>query len=247
MWEFSFTPNSCEINVLMKRNWNKELDYVQERLGFRSGRLGGPAQRMAQHYTALLERETSRFDIDSGKSGQGFLERFDIALAGALEMLAKHWPASVPQAGTGDPWEIARLWIRAARAQGKEAVVAFRQQIATLDRVMRLVPARAENTHLTQEQVAERVKRLRSDWLHGSLRDKASRFIPRAVAGREIFMRVGRPVEVSGGDAPASQANPMLEVLDRHLRDALEAARLDGLAQLGPPVKYLNPFVHPAG
>ena len=64
------------------------------------------------------------------------------------------------------------------------------------------------------------------------MRDKASRFIPRAVAGREIFMRVGRPVEVSGGDSPASQTNPMLEVLDQHLRDALEAARLDGLARL---------------
>jgi 1-acyl-sn-glycerol-3-phosphate acyltransferase len=223
----------------------KELDYVQERLGFRSGRLGGPAERMVQLYTALLERETSRFNIDAGKAGQSFLARFDIALASALDLLAQHWPALKPQTNESDAWELARVWIRAARNQGRDAPSNFRHQIGTLERLMRLVPARAEKTHLTQEQVSERIKRLRADWLHGTIRDKASRFIPRAVARREVFMRVGKPVEVAAGEQGASGTEPMLAALSQTMRESMEVARQDGIARLGPPVRYLNPFAYP--
>jgi hypothetical protein len=223
----------------------KELDYVQQRLGFRSGRLGGPAERMVQLYTALLERETSRFNIDAGKTGQSFLARFDIALSSALDLLAKHWPAMMPQTSDTDAWEMARAWIRAARNQGREAPSDFRHQIGTLERLMRLVPARAEKTHLTQEQVSERIKRLRADWLHGTLRDKASRFIPRAVARREVFMRVGKPVEVAAGEQGAAGAEPLLAALSQNMLEVMEVARQDGIARLGPPVRYLNPFAYP--
>jgi hypothetical protein len=227
-----------------------ELDYVQRKLGFRSSRLGGPAERMADLYSALLEREASRYDIATGRRGQSFLERFDIALEHTLACLGKAWPAHAAaleaQVDARSAWDCAAAWTRYARRQGPEAPTEFRHQTGILDRMLRLLPAHGSNTHLTQEQVGERVKRLRSDWLRGSLRDQISRFLPRAVVRREVFVRVGAPVEIAatGGDAAAIDAH--LATLSTRLREAVEAARQDGLKRLGPPVRYLNPFVHPA-
>jgi len=219
-----------------------ELDYVQNRLGFRSSRLQGPAERMTELYGALLEREASRYELSTGDAGQSFLERFDIALASALTRLTEHWSAHLSVDPAPTPWETARNWIRATRKRRADLPTDLRHQIGTLERMLRLLPARGDKSHLTQEQVAERVKRLRSDWLNDTLRDQISRFVPRAAAAREVFMSVGEPVEVPlGGD----DVDRPLGVLSERMRSAVESARQAGLDRLGPPVRYLNPFLYP--
>jgi len=153
---------------------------VQQRLGFRSSRLQGPAERMAEFYVALLEREASRYQLETAQSGQCFLERFDIALGDALRKLSEHWSGELAVQAADTPWDTARNWIRTARKRRCARAPALVHQVGTLERMLRLLPARGDKSHLTQEQVAERVKRLRSDWLQDLLRDQASRFIPRA-------------------------------------------------------------------
>jgi hypothetical protein len=220
-----------------------ELDYVQSRLGFRSDRLQGPAERMALLYGALLERETSRYDIDTGKPGQPFLERFDIALASALALLSLHWSEHISVSAGATPWETGRNWIRAVRKRRADLPRDLIHQVGTLERMLRLLPARGDKTHLTQEQVGERVKRLRADWLTKGVRDQLSRFVPRAAATREVFMSVGEPVTVRAGRPEEMDA--LLGALTDRLRSATETARQAGLERLGAPVRYLNPFLYP--
>lgn len=220
-----------------------ELDYVQTRLGFRSERLQGPAERMAELYTALLEREASRYELDTGKAGQPFLERFDIALGSALAALSDHWSERISVVAGDTPWETGRNWIRAVRKRRADLPRELLHQVGTLERMLRLLPARGDKTHLTQEQVGERVKRLRADWLTRGLRDQLSRFVPRAAASREVFMSVGEPVVVQAGRPEAMDGS--LGVLTERLRNAIETARQAGLERLGAPVRYLNPFLYP--
>jgi len=219
-----------------------ELDYVQNRLGFRSSRLQGPAERMTELYGALLEREASRYELSTGDAGQSFLERFDIALDSALTRLTEHWSAHLSVDAPPTPWERARNWIRATRKRRADLPAELRQQIGTLERMLRLLPARGDKSHLTQEQVAERVKRLRSDWLTDTLRDQVARFVPRAAAAREVFMSVGEPVAILPG---SDDSDRHLAVLSERMRSAIETARQAGLDRLGPPVRYFNPFLHP--
>jgi hypothetical protein len=222
-----------------------ELDYVQERLGFRSSRLQGPAERMTELYFALLEREASRYNLSTGQMGQSFLERFDIALNDAQTRLTEHWSSHLSVEPAATPWETARSWIRAARKRRAEIPAELWHQIATLERMLRLLPARGDKSHLTQEQVAERVKRLRSDWLQDTLRDQVARFLPRAAAAREVFMSVGEPVEI-GPASDTADIEGHLTLLTERMRIAIESARQAGLNRLGPPVRYWNPFLHPA-
>jgi hypothetical protein len=222
-----------------------ELDYVQSRLGFRTSRSQGPAERMTELYGALLEREASRYQLGTGQPEQSFLERFDIALNDALMRLSKHWSAQLPVQIADTPWETARNWIRTARSRRADVAPELWQQIVTLERMLRLLPARGDKSHLTQEQVGERVKRLRSDWLHGSLRDQVARFVPRAAAAREVFISVGEPVEIAATSEGAAGVDGHLAVLTGRMRLAIETARQAGLNRLGAPVRYLNPFLHP--
>jgi hypothetical protein len=221
-----------------------ELDYVQQRLGFRSSRLQGPAERMNELYLALLEREASRYQLSTGTAGQSFLERFDIALDDALQRLSEHWADQLAVDAAATPWDAARNWIRATRRRRGDVAPELRHQVGTLERMLRLLPARGDKTHLTQEQVAERVKRLRSDWLHASIRDQAARFVPRAAATREVFINVAEPVQIEPGE-DAAQVDQHLAVLSQRMREAIEIARQAGLTRLGAPVRYLNPFLYP--
>ena len=115
----------------------------------------------------------------------------------------------------------------------------FRRQIGVLDRMLRLVPAAVNEPTVTQEQVSERLKRLRLDWLRGTMRDDVTRFVPRAAAQRDVFVRVCDPLEVTPG---ADHATLLVTLRERMLA-ALRRARQDGLDAFGPPVRYANPFL----
>ncbi|MCX5762603.1 MAG: hypothetical protein NTW72_14070, partial [Gemmatimonadetes bacterium] len=114
----------------------------------------------------------------------------------------------------------------------------FRRHVTVIDKMLRLVPAGVHEPKLTQEQVSERVKRLRLDWLRGTLRDNVTRFVPRAAARRDVFIRVAEPVAIG---VQASHDEALATMRERMLA-ALASARKDALERLGPPVLYANPF-----
>ena len=96
-------------------------------------------------------------------------------------------------------------------------------------RLQRFTPGLYPTPELTQEQVAECLKRLRNDYCEGSVRDAASRFVPRPVAPRTAHIRVPEPIDISA----LLKGRPALEkdevaVVGRDLRARMQAA-LDGI------------------
>lgn len=216
----------------------RELDYVEGRLRVHAPRLAGPAQRLAVLYATLLEREAEQFGIELGPREDGFAHRFERGLLDALRKLAETWPQYRPAAEAAEPEAAARAW-RSASRKLVEPAPEFLAQIRVLDKMLRLVPAGVGEPTVTQEQVSERVKRLRLDWLRGTLRDDVTRFVPHAAARRDVFIRIGEPLAV-GPDVAHDQA---LAAMRERMRVALARAREDGLERLGPPVVYANPFL----
>jgi hypothetical protein len=215
-----------------------ELDYVESRLGVHAPRLAGPAQRLGMLYETLLEREAEPFDIELGPRGDGFARRFDRGLSHALRRLWDAWPEYRPASLPSTSEAAARAWRSASRKLAGPAPE-FRQLIVVLDKMLRLVPAAVGEPTVTQEQVSERIKRLRLDWLRGTARDSVTRFVPRASALRDVFVRVCDPLVV-GAHADHEQ---LLAALRERMLTALALARQDGLDALGPPVRYANPFL----
>lgn len=216
---------------------HRELDYVAARLRIARPEGADPAARLGALFQALLEREAAPWELPLGERTQGFAARLAIGLRAALERLADAWPDLVPAALAGDDRARARAWRQHARRL-RDAPTEFKRQVGIMDRMVRLVPAAADQPRLTQEQVGERLKRLRLDWLRGTLRDDVTRFVPRAVASRELFVRVGAPVPVVAGADPGAA----LAALDAGIHAALERARADGIARRGAPITYANPF-----
>lgn len=216
----------------------RELAYVESRLGTDAPLLAGPAQRLGRLYHTLIEREARAFDIELGPRDHGFARRFQRGLAHALERLAEAWPAYRPAPLPAAPEAAVRAWRVAARTLG-DPDSAFRRQVGVLDRMLRLVPAAVEHPTITQEQVAERIKRLRLDWLRGTTRDSVTRFVPRAAARRDVFVRVCEPVVVE----PDADHALVLAAMRQRMRAALALAQEDGLQAFGPPVRYPNPFL----
>lgn len=216
----------------------RELDYVEQRLEVHVPRLAGPAQRLGALFDVLLEREARTFDITLGPRDVGFAQRFHDGLARAVEMLGESWPEYRPASLPEIPEEAARVWRSTARKISAPAAE-FKKPIAALDRMLRLVPSGLVEPTVTQEQVGERIKRLRLDWLRGTTRDAITRFVPRAAATRDVFIRVSDAVVVT---AP-SDHGATLALLRERMEGARACAQQDGLDRLGPPVRYANPFL----
>lgn len=216
----------------------RELDYVESRLGVHAPRLAGPAQRLGNLYDTLIERQAEAFGLDIGSRELGFAHRFERGLVHALQRLSEAWPEYRPAELPASPEAAARVWRSAARKVANPDPE-FRRQIAVLDRMLRLVRASVREPTVTQEQVGERLKRLRLDWLRGTVRDNVTRFVPRAAAQRDVFIRVCEPLEVS----PGADHGVVLTELRERIGAALRRARQDGLDAFGPPVRYANPFL----
>lgn len=217
----------------------RELAYVEQRLGVPTPTRADAGERVGALYTHVLEREAREFDIEVGPRSDGFAARFDRGFAIALERLRETWSREASVDARDDRRETVRAWQAAARAL-PDPPAALQRHLLLLERMYRLLPAGIGNARWTQEQVAERVKRLRLDWLSGAPRDDVSRFIPHAVAPREVFVSAGEAVAVgpaSGGDVS------VLAELRARMVDALERARRNADARLGGSIAYANPLL----
>ena len=103
--------------------------------------------------------------------------------------------------------------------------------------ILRLGDFAFEKRDITQEQVAEHLKRLRNDWCKGLWRDAANKFIPQPVARRHAHIRVLEPVEVSGGEDPAH----LMALVRNAMQNALNEINA-GLATAPGKVTWPNPF-----
>lgn len=234
----------------------RELDYVEQRLGLEPRDLGTPAsQRVHAIYAVLLARDEA---IWNGTVSTGSYGARQTRLLGILgDELARRLALNGGEM-SGEPTDLAQVlriadrWLRSADSQHR-----YRDDIRRLvrdtRRLMRFRPDLYPLAELTQEQIAECVKRLRNDYCEGTLRDTASRFVPRPVAPRTAYVRVPEPINISAllkgrPSLDRSETDAVVADLRARLQSAIDTinADIDGLApSRGGFIREANPFFEP--
>lgn len=235
---------------------SREMDYVERRLQLQPGSWHQPlGERVHAAYDALLARDEAVW-LGTASTGS-YGSRQKRVLAGLAEQLAanlRSHGADLPT-GTADAAQLLRVgdrWLRAVdRRHG------YRDQIQRLlrdtRRLMRFRPELYPHAELTQEQVAECIKRLRNDYCEGTLRDSVNRFLPRPAAARTAYVRVPQPINITALlKGRAALETDETERVVRDLRARMQAA-LDGInaeieplpAGRGGFIREPNPFFEP--
>jgi hypothetical protein len=226
----------------------RELDLVDRKLHHPGSRDADPARRVLDLYSAMLERDECQWSL-SAAADQPFATRqksmllaLTIRLGAALDRTG----FEPLQPASDDAVERSRAvvrradrWLRDAAPKTSSARDEIRALAKTLRRANRFDPAWYPSSELTQEQVAENVKRLRADYCFTGLSDNVHRFVPRPVGPRIAHIRVPEPIDVAGGSFDEPEG--LLAELRNRMQRTLDAMA----AQLPAGRRYPNPFREP--
>jgi hypothetical protein len=234
----------------------REMDYVEQRLQLPRAAWHTPmAERVHAAYGALLARDEAIWLGTHTTGSFGARQKRVLAAMGQrLAASLKAHSAELPS----DTWDLSLLlragerWLRTADRQH-----GYRDEISRLvrdtRRLMRFRPEFYPHAELTQEHIAECIKRLRNDYCEGTLRDGVNRFVPRPAAARSAYVRVPQPINISAllKGRPALEPDE-IERTVKDLRARMQAA-LDSvnaeIGQLAPGrggfIREPNPFFEP--
>jgi hypothetical protein len=209
-WKFVFLDDA-------EPGLRKEAAYVRRRLGLPPARRAvSSAQQVFDIYDALTRRDFERYGLTA--SGSSPLRQRHAALLDLLGgMLTEAIGFDKTNASREELLRAARRWLRENRSVEKRRREEVRELLDDLARVARLGAFAFEAEDITQEQVAEHLKRLRNDYCKGTLRDSINRFVPQPVAPRKAIIRVPEPIEIL-------DTKPDVEKILAELRHRLQAA-----------------------
>jgi hypothetical protein len=249
VWKLRFTRD-------LRAALEREMRYVENRLG-----IGMPpgvdlAERAYAVYSVLLERDAYEWKYKLAHDACYF-ERQSQLLTHLATMLRDRLHAlktqvHEPLAEIADEMpallRCAERWLRAQEHANLDSEH-VRRIVRTARRLMRLRAGLYRGAHLTQEQVAETIKRLRYDYCFGTLRDTLHRVVPRPAGPRIAHIRVAEPLDVSAAilARPSDDSDlrtALLEALRTRLQRTLDA--LDPERDAGMPT-FCNPFGNTAG
>jgi hypothetical protein len=216
-----------------------ECAYVEGRLKIGAGGSRLPlADRVYRIYALLLARDESRLGLTVDSQSR-FAERQPVVIA-ALSLELRR----LLDAGTSDdPGELLRLARRRLRDRASldpEAAKALRSTADSLARVIRIGPFAFAKETVTQEELAEHLKRIRNDYCAGSLRDTLNRFLPQPAGPRRAHIRVPEPL---GLHEWAGTEDEALAVVRGRMQAALDAINAGLRSEIARP-NYPNPFHH---
>lgn len=208
----------------------REMTYVERRLGLEAASpTMSVSRRIHAAYSALLARDEQAAGI--APEGRGYGERQRRLLAVLAERLVSSLALDhglLPEADDGrDPAEAYGGLLRVAERvmrqnDGRSAKHdEMRRVLADMRRILRFRPSLYPHPRWTQEHMAECIKRIRSDYLNGTVRDTVNRYLPRPAGSRVAHIRVPEPIDVTrlmdGRDAltPKETADVVAEVRQR--------------------------------
>jgi hypothetical protein len=234
----------------------RELEYVERRLGLEPADRGMAAsQRVHAIYSGLLARDEAIWNgtVSTGSYGARQTRLLGILGDELTQRLVMHG-AQLP----ADPKDLAHVlrtgdrWLRTADPKHRYRD-AIRRLVRDTRRLMRFRPDIYPHAELTQEQIAESIKRLRNDYCEGTLRDTASRFVPRPVAPRTAYVRVPEPINISAllkgrQSLERAETDGVVADLRMRLQTAIDAINAE-IEKLGPNrggfIREANPFFEP--
>ncbi|AZO43243.1 hypothetical protein EJ076_20165 [Mesorhizobium sp. M7D.F.Ca.US.005.01.1.1] len=229
VWKLAFTGN-------VEAALAKECAYVEKSLNIERHATDTLPQRIHHIYSTLLTRDEAAWGMPSDE-GQTYAERQQ----GLIIELARRLGESIsPEAAITDTTELlrrARRWQRenTGDAEGQKQV---RTLADAVQRLQRVGPWASTNPRITQEEIAEHLKRTRNDYCRGGLRDTMNRFIPQPAGPRCAYIRVP---EALGLHEYAGSIEDAVAELHRRMQEAITSTVTE-LAAKGSFIFYPNPF-----
>jgi len=234
-----------------------EMRYVERKLGLRARAGATVAQCVHDIYSALLQRDEAALGM-SGIAGD-YRYRHDSVLrhvVGRMTELLAALGAEASPTGPANPSDACRTLLRPADRLLRSASQTSRSEREELHRVVKIArrllrfrPSLYPHPELTQEQVAENIKRLRADYCFGSLRDTLGRLAPRPVGPRRASIRIAQPIRLNDLVAAGEEGNDqvradLLALLHARMQEALDKLGRQLQETVVTPT-YANPFAAP--
>jgi len=243
VWKLHFTRD-------VGAGLDREMGGIERALGLPHGAGLEVGRRLASLLRNLLLRQSER--LGSGghvgdPEGAGYFDaqaRFASFLRSGLE--ARY--GAVP----GDGWRVLHVLRRAIRARAEkdpEGTRDDRRRIDELTRLMAFDPALYDRPTLTQEQIAENLKRIRSMLMRRGFANALHNLAPVAVGPRAAHIRVPAPfamheMDDARGDEAARAS--VLDALRRRMQESLDSLRQEVEAVVAPHARP-NPLYSGAG
>ena len=233
VWKLAFTKD-------VEKPLLAECAYVERRLEIGAGASGPSlAERVYRVYEALLTRDEQQLGLTAAHS-LPFAQRLAAVTAAISVQLARMLGVE-PASDRDELLRLARRKLRDKAALDPEAAKALKKTADALARVGRVGPFAFADETVTQEQLAEHLKRIRNDYCEGSLRDTLNRFVPQPAGPRRAHIRMPEPL---GLHDFAGSEDAALELLRTRMQAALDAVNT-ALAADGARRAYPNPFHQP--
>jgi hypothetical protein len=235
VWKLHFDRN-------VARGLEREIGHIERRLGLPvgSGRL---EQRFAALQRGLLIRQSQKLELSSAGrtpdiAGTGYFaaqQDAERAIVGALA--ARYGPVDGDIARMQHAY---RKAIRARAAEDPDGTRLDRARLAELTRLKGFDPDLYDRPVLTQEQIAETLKRTRAMLLTRGFAEALHNTVPRPVGSRVAHVRAPEPLAVHEAYTHAED-EPARAVLLERLRRTMQAT-LDQLRSEVAPVvsRYLR-------
>lgn len=230
VWKLAFTGN-------IERALAKECAYVERSLKIDSSVASSLPERVYRIYSILLSRDEQACGL-TAEEGAPYAVRQKRMLAELGHRLAEGIAADAGL-DLGEMLRRSRRWLREASA-GAEEPKRVRKLAETIQRIQRVGPWAFANQAITQEEIAEHLKRIRNDYCKGTLRDTFNRFIPQPAGPRRAHIRVPEPLGLNAYDGSVDEA---LAVLRSRMQDAVTRIVTE-IEAAGGFISYPNPFYH---
>ncbi|TIQ33421.1 MAG: hypothetical protein E5X48_23325 [Mesorhizobium sp.] len=230
VWKLAFTGN-------VERALARECAYVEKSLKIAGSGDGSLPERVYRIYSDLLSRDEQAFGL-TAEQGVSYAVRQQRALAELGQRLADGIAAD-PGLDLAELLRRSRRWLREGKKDAEEQK-RVRKLAETIQRIQRVGSWAFADRTITQEEIAEHLKRIRNDYCKGTLRDTINRFIPQPVGPRCAHIRVPQPLGLHDYDGSVDEA---LAVLRTRMQEAVTKIVTELEAASGF-ISYPNPFYH---
>ncbi|WP_192384345.1 hypothetical protein [Mesorhizobium silamurunense] len=230
VWKLAFTGN-------VERALARECVYVEKSLKIEGAGGGSLPERVYRIYSTLLTRDERACGL-TAEEGASYATRQQSVLA-TLGLQLAEGTAADAGLDLAELLRRSRRWLREGKADAEEQK-RVRKLAETIQRIQRVGPWAFANQTITQEEIAEHLKRIRNDYCKGTLRDTINRFVPQPAGPRCVHIRVPEPLGLHNYDGSVDEA---LAELRSRMQGAINAV-VAGLEASGGFISYPNPFYH---